>query len=135
MIDSRPDSTPCLHWPGAQLRRYRNDLYAIPPLEPHDPAQEIRWDLKEELRIPHLGLTLNPDALKDQGLDLQPSRSVAVIRFRRGGERCQPKGRGYHHALKKMFQDSGVPPWERNRIPLIFIEEKLVAVWGYWVCD
>jgi tRNA(Ile)-lysidine synthase len=134
MIDSRPDSTPCLHWLGAELRRYREDLYAIPPLAPHDHTQEIRWNLKEELRIPHLGVTLNIEVLKDQGFDLKSSRGVAVIRFRRGGERCQPKGRSYHHALKKLFQDAGVPPWERNRIPLIYVDEQLVAVWGYWVC-
>lgn len=134
MIDARPDSTPLLHWPGAELRRYRDDLYAIPPLLVHETTQEIPWDLREDLPIPHLGVTLKMQTLKAQGLNLQPRQHAAVIRFRRGGERCQPKGRSHHHALKKLFQDSGVPPWERDRIPLIYVDEQLVAVWGYWVC-
>ena len=27
----------------------------------------------------------------------------------------------------------GVPPWERSRVPLLFIEDKLIAVVGYFL--
>jgi tRNA(Ile)-lysidine synthase len=41
------------------------------------------------------------------------------VRTRRGGERIALPGRGHHHALKHVLQDFGVPPWERERLPLL----------------
>ncbi|MEN8131765.1 MAG: tRNA lysidine(34) synthetase TilS [Pseudomonadota bacterium] len=134
MLQARQDSTPCLRWPGGELRRYRDDLHAIPPLAPHDSAQRYHWKLKQDFSIPHLGLTLTTDALKAQGLELSTSLNELTVRFRAGGERCKPKGRKHHHMLKKLFQNRGVLPWERDRIPLIYADGRLVVVWGYWVC-
>ncbi|MGB5540521.1 MAG: tRNA lysidine(34) synthetase TilS, partial [Gammaproteobacteria bacterium] len=57
------------------------------------------------------------------------------VGWRRGGERCAPAGRGQHHALKKLFQEAGIPPWQRARIPLIFIDRQLAAVPGLWICE
>jgi tRNA(Ile)-lysidine synthase len=57
------------------------------------------------------------------------------VAWRQGGECCQPAGRGHHHSLKKLFQEKGVPPWERSRIPLIYIQDQLAAVAGLWVCE
>ena len=35
--------------------------------------------------------------------------------------------------LKKLYQESNIPPWTRNRIPLIYIEDRLAAVPGLWI--
>lgn len=134
MLQARQDSTPCLRWPGGELRRYRDDLHAIPPRTPHDSAQSYHWQLKQDLSIPHLGLTLTADVLKAQGLELSTTLTELTVRFRVGGERCKPTGRKHHHELKKLFQDRGVLPWERDRIPLLYANGRLVVVWGYWVC-
>ncbi|MCP4406857.1 MAG: tRNA lysidine(34) synthetase TilS [Gammaproteobacteria bacterium] len=134
MLHARQDSTPYLRWPGGELRRYRDDLHAILPLEPHDSTQSYHWTLNRELPIPHLGLTLTAEALKAQGLELPTSLNDITVRFRQGGECCKLKGRKNHHALKKLFQGAGILPWERNRIPLIYADGRLVVVWGYWVC-
>ena len=29
----------------------------------------------------------------------------------------------------------GVPPWERNRVPLLYVNEDIAAVVGYCVCE
>ncbi|MGH8035723.1 MAG: tRNA lysidine(34) synthetase TilS, partial [Lysobacterales bacterium] len=42
---ARADANPCLRWPGAELRRYRDSLYAMPPLPPA-PTASIPWDLR-----------------------------------------------------------------------------------------
>jgi len=44
-------------------------------------------------------------------------------------------GRNAHHDLKHLFQEAGVPPWMRDRIPLIYRDEQLIAVAGYWIAD
>lgn len=54
-----------------------------------------------------------------------------TVRFRTGGERIKlPKRQGTHE-LKKLFQEWCIPPWQRNLVPLIYGDEKLVAVAGY----
>jgi tRNA(Ile)-lysidine synthase len=35
--------------------------------------------------------------------------------------------------LKKLLQEAGVPPWERDTIPLLYVGEELAAVAGLWI--
>ena len=37
--------------------------------------------------------------------------------------------------VKKLMQEAGIPPWQRSRIPLIYIEHQLACVCGYWVAE
>ena len=55
------------------------------------------------------------------------------MQFRKGGESIQPMGRPQHHTLKKLFQERGIPPWIRDRTPLIYIDEQLAAVGNLFV--
>ena len=57
-----------------------------------------------------------------------------TVRYRQGGEACRTARHGVTHSLKKLLQEAGVPPWERECIPLIYVGEQLAAVAGYWVC-
>jgi tRNA(Ile)-lysidine synthase len=36
-------------------------------------------------------------------------------------------------SLKNLFREADVPPWERQRIPILFAGERVVAVAGHWV--
>jgi tRNA(Ile)-lysidine synthase len=134
VISARWDSVPLVTWPGAEVRRYRDDLYAMQPLPVHDPAIVLCWDPHGPLRIPHLDITLEPSILAALKIDGTTTTPVVTVRFRRGGERCRPAGCKHHRELKKLFQEAGVPPWERDRIPLIYAGARLVAVIGYWKC-
>ena len=52
-----------------------------------------------------------------------------LVRARRGGERLSQPGRANSHALKHVLQELGVPPWERERLPLVFAADgELLAV-------
>jgi tRNA(Ile)-lysidine synthase len=135
ILKAGEDRTPLVHWRGAEVRRYRDDLYAMIPLPTHDPQQEFIWCLDRPLSIPHLGMTINLEDLTTQGLVLPSSVSQVTVRFRVGGEQCRPRGESHHHALKKLFQQARVPPWQRDRTPLIYVQDKLVAVVGYWICE
>jgi tRNA(Ile)-lysidine synthase len=125
--------SPCVRWAGAELRRYRDDLHAMAPLPPHDPAMVLRWDPSAPLPIPHLGLELRGGDLMRLGVAIP--RQGLTVGFRRGGERCRPAAAPHHRSLKTLFQEAGVPPWERERIPLIYADGRLVAVMGHWACD
>jgi tRNA(Ile)-lysidine synthase len=79
-----------------------------------------------------LGITLDRLELESRGIVL-PAAALRV-RFRRGGERIRLPGRGHSHSLKKLLQERGVPPWLRERLPLVYEGEgegeRLVAVLG-----
>ncbi len=133
-VNARADCSPLIAWRGVEVRRYRDDLYAMPPLAPHDPNQVLAWDVREPLQIPHLNVTLEASLFESSGITNAANRPDITVRFRRGGERCRPRGRLQHHDLKKLLQEAGVPPWERDRIPLVYVGERMVAVFALWAC-
>lgn len=55
------------------------------------------------------------------------------VRFRRGGEKIRLPGRQGRHSLKNLFQEAGTPPWERDVMPLIYLNDMLAAVGGLWI--
>tara|TARA_Y100001960_G_scaffold333778_1_gene440914 strand:+ start:758 stop:1042 length:285 start_codon:yes stop_codon:yes gene_type:complete len=51
------------------------------------------------------------------------------LRWGRGVQTVQPLGRGPHRrSLRKLLQETSIPPWERERIPLIFIDGRFAAM-------
>lgn len=136
VIGSRPDSEPCVCWGRFEMRRFREQLFLLPRSQLLQQAEAVNWALGEPLQLPRAGGVLTAEPVTGNGL-----RAAAVaagnvrVDWRRGGERCRPAGRGHHHSLKKLFQEQGIPPWERSRIPLIYIQDQLAAVAGLWVCE
>jgi tRNA(Ile)-lysidine synthase len=55
------------------------------------------------------------------------------IRLRSGGERLQPDPRRPRRTLKNLFQESGVPAWERDRLPMLVHGDDVVWVAGLGV--
>lgn len=124
VMTAKPDRCPLIAWPGAELRVWREKLYAQKPFAPHDPTRQIRWNNAEPLSLPtDLGCLQPIHELSGQEL---------MVKFRCGGEQVLLPGREHHHCLKKLLQQWGVPPWLRDRVPLVFAGEQLVAVAGYY---
>lgn len=123
VIAARPEAAPRVAWPGAEVRRYRDDLYAMPPLAAHDRESVIEWRVDGPLETP-LG-PITPDDLRACGVEWVPGE-VLTVRYRRGGETLQARGRT--HSLKKLFQEWGIPPWGRDRLPFVYRGDRLLAV-------
>lgn len=139
VMNAAIDGMPKVEWgpPGApvEMRRYRDQLYLMAAPPPHDASLKLTWAVEPCLVLP-------------DGSRLMAQRSVGVgiaarhllpggleIRFRQGGERCQPVGRSGSHPLKKVFQELEIPPWVRDRIPLIYNENELISVAGCFTCE
>ena len=135
VLQSRRDAEPCVRWGGYEVRRYRDDLYLLKQRPEPDSSRVLEWLLTESLSLPDAGGVLNASRETGRGIRASAVESAVQVGWRRGGERCLPAGRGQHHSLKKLFQEQGIPPWERSRIPLIYIDDQLVAVAGLWVCE
>ena len=133
VFGSSADSTPCVAWGTCELRRYRDDVYALKPLSKHDAKQIIVWvDWEQDLYLPALERSLSKSLLsaefKQQALN---SKLVITVRFRQGGERVQ-RTQGHSLELKTLFQAASLPPWERERVPLIYVGEQLRLVVGIY---
>ena len=127
VVSSREDAKAVVHWPGVEIRRFRNCLYALSPQPKFSPAEVLSWSLKQPLLLPN-----NQGCLVACGAESLGASEVTV-KFRRGGERFHPLGRKGSHPLKKLLQEWQVPPWRRNNLPLIFLEDLLLAIPGYGV--
>ena len=68
-----------------------------------------------------------PKRVAGRGLKLSRHKELRVS-FRQGGETCRPSGRGGSRKLKKLLQELAVPYWLRDRVPLLYAGEELVAV-------
>jgi tRNA(Ile)-lysidine synthase len=133
VLAARSDANPRLQWPGAELRRYHDRLYIMPPLPPAaDTGLRIRWNINESLALP--GGTLGAHATTGSGVRAAADMRLEVG-FRRGGEALRPTGRREHHTLKKLFQEWQVPAWERALVPLVFSGGELIAVADFCVCE
>jgi tRNA(Ile)-lysidine synthase len=135
MLYSGDDARPRVHWPGAEVRRHRDRLYLMPPLSQVYADARHAWDGRETLTLERAGGRLSAQPANGCGLRMPPQGGLFEVCFRRGGEVLQPVGRDHHHALKKLFQAWGVPEWERGRVPLIYLDHRLVAVAGLCVAE
>ena len=115
---------------GVRLRKYRGKvlLDALPPDEPFSP---LRWQGERRLRVPSLKGELFFKRARGKGIAFDSSaKRLFTIRLRAGGERLQPDARRPRRTLKNLFQEAGVPSWERERLPMLFCGDDLVWVPG-----
>jgi tRNA(Ile)-lysidine synthase len=68
------------------------------------------------------------------GLRLAPGERLEIA-WRSGGERCRPWGRAGSASLKKLLQERDIPPWWRDRVPLLYLDGELLAVGDLWLCE
>jgi tRNA(Ile)-lysidine synthase len=135
MLVARADSVPCVTWDGAEVRRYDDLLYLLKPLPAGLPATPIAWDIREELRLPAELGSLRSVRMRGSGLSLERLPQNVQVGFRQGGEQLTPRHARHHRTLKYLLHDARVLPWWRNRIPLIYANDQLIAVADLWVED
>jgi tRNA(Ile)-lysidine synthase len=133
LVTAREDAQPLVTWPGAEARRYRGKLYVLPAGGEAALATEPQCFGSSPLELADgLGtLKLAPGAAP--GLSQTVIEQGLTVRYRRGGEEIQPVGHAHTRKLKKLLQEEGVVPWMRERIPLVYSGDDLVAVADFWI--
>ena len=114
---------------GLRLRVYRGRIAQDPGARAFAP---VPWRGESRLPIP----ALDGEVRFSAGKGIAAARladGAFVVRMRAGGERLQPHPRRPRRTLKKLFQEAGVPAWERERLPLLFCGDDLVWVPGLGV--
>lgn len=136
LIPAAIDASPLLGWKNGQddiqLRRFAGRLYVLKNFSadfdpsPRHIAPGIQLDL---------GANLGTVSLQECAADGIPCQDddELQIRFRSDETSAKPAGRKTR-SFKKLYQDYGVPPWLRDRIPLLYVNGNLAAVGDLFVC-
>ncbi len=131
VINSREDAAPRLRLGDREIRRYRQAIYWLPlyaSLRDCVLAWQPPW---QPLKLPQqLGML----SVDEQGVALRrPEAGEAVsVRFAAQGE-VHIVGRAGGRSVKKLWQEFAVPVWQRERTPLLFYGEQLIAALGVFV--
>lgn len=134
LIPAREDAQPLVSWPGAEVRRYRGNLYLLAEtVAEEEPATIV---LSAEDRWLELGKgrgQMRLEAGVVGGIDNETVERGLTLKYRRGGEVFCPAGRRRTHKLKKLLQEEAIVPWMREQIPLLYSGDRLVAVGDLWI--
>lgn len=137
VIFAKVDANPQFHLGEKVIRRYQNSLYLTDNFRD---LSGICLDFTENsLVLPdNLGMILKQGtkthfvfSWQNHLVELPKTTEPIQIRFHYSGKiKHHPKRP--RETLKKIWQELGVPPWLRNRIPLIFYGEQLQCAVGFF---
>jgi len=123
---------PVLSGQGYSIRRYRDKLYCLTNLSGTEPQDRVWPAGQASIKITD-DRTLSCES-SSKGISRERWQDATVeVRFRRGGEKIRLPGREGHHSLKNLFQEAGIPPWERDAMPFIYLNDTLAAVGDLWI--
>jgi tRNA(Ile)-lysidine synthase len=132
VVGARTTADPVLSTQGYDIRRYRNSLYCLKQQKTELVGERIWPSGQHILKITN-DMVYEMVASSNGIPYAQWHKATVTVKFRSGGETIQLLGRPGHHSLKHLYQEAGIPPWERAALPLIYLDNQLAAVGEYWI--
>ena len=115
------------------VRSYSGQLILTAKAEPDSSFNQEYWqDVNQPLTLSN-GVVLRTKITQHVGLRLPKENETVLVKPRSGGEKCLPDYRGKSTSLKKAFQELAVPPWQREWLPVIYFNDRIVAVPGVFI--
>tara|TARA_B100000795_G_scaffold57772_1_gene38278 strand:- start:34 stop:1386 length:1353 start_codon:yes stop_codon:yes gene_type:complete len=137
VVESRIDASPKVICGDSEYRRYDGRLYLLDSIklvsEPVENPLDLSLQHRDAINLGG-GMQLVAEPTRGEGLRMPENRAFRIAN-RQGGEHCHPVGRSRSNSLKKCLQEFGLEPWWRDRVPLILLDQQIVAVADLWVCE
>lgn len=115
------------------LRRYQGMAYLSVEL-PLPMSVDLSWQGEATLLLPGNGCLSCEQVEGVGGLSMARIQGHRLtVRYRSGGERFKPDAGRPTRTLKQLYQERHVPPWLRERMPLLFLDDELIVVPGIGV--
>ena len=131
LCGAREDAAVCISYGGWQVHRYQGRVYALRALGEFDQSIVLPWHGEAELDWPALNTRLRFTRTQGFGISLAKlQRAPVTLRLRQGGEILRPHPNAATRTLKNLLQEHRVPPWQRDRLPLLYCGEEMVCVLG-----
>jgi tRNA(Ile)-lysidine synthase len=132
MLAAQDDRMPCIEWDEVEVRRHRGLLYCCPRMTAA-PAMDQEWDWRAPARLAGAPGVLRAEIAHGVGVKRSVLPARVSIRTRCGGERLRLPGREHRSELKKLLQEANILPWWRDRLPLVYVGDTLMAVADLWI--
>ncbi|MDD2916206.1 MAG: tRNA lysidine(34) synthetase TilS [Gallionella sp.] len=131
LCHARQDAAVCIEYGDWQVHRYQGGVYVLRAPGDFDRNLVLAWQGEPELDWPALNIRLRFEHEQAAGISLAKLRRAPVtLRLRQGGEALRPHPNAATRTLKNLLQEHPVPPWWRDRLPLLYCGEELVCVPG-----
>ena len=132
LCDAREDATVCISYGDCwEVRRYQGEVYILRALGEFDRDLVLPWHGEAELDWPALHTRLRFNHSHGVGISLAKlQRAPVTLRLRQGGEALRPQKNAALRTLKNLLQEQHIPPWQRERLPLLYCGDELVCVPG-----
>ncbi len=115
-------------WQDWQLRCYREHAYVLPVTLPAVDFS-IVWQGEPEITLPASHGVLRFESGIGQGLSLHKLQQCMVtVRSRHGSEHIKLEAGRPRQSLRNLLPQQGVPPWQRELLPLLYCGDELVLV-------
>ncbi|CAM8374403.1 MesJ tRNA(Ile)-lysidine synthase MesJ [Candidatus Methylopumilus planktonicus] len=134
VLTAKKDATIKIHLSKFyEICRFQDEIYIVPKNKNIQKKYEMIWAGESEIILPN-GQKLTFKKVKGRGINLKfLSNQKLKIRNRQGGESFKPDSKRPTKKIKQLLQESDLPPWERDNLPLIFVGDELAAVPNFGV--
>ncbi|RJS95326.1 tRNA lysidine(34) synthetase TilS [Salinisphaera sp. Q1T1-3] len=128
LLEAREHNSPRVVFGATEVRRFDGRLFVMRRLAP-PPDGVFAWTGPATVALPGDAGCLALDA----PVPATAWPDALTVVFRRGGERIV-RADGRRIALKDWLREQRIAPWVRERMPLIYVADRLVAVADRWLC-
>ncbi len=129
LSDAPEDAAPEVVLGTHALRRYRGGLRLV-PRDAGSGRWSLPWQGESSVALPDGRFVHTQRGVGDGVSQLRLEGRQPELRNRHGGERFQVAANRPRRELKKLFQETGIAPWERDRLPLLCVGEQVIWVPG-----
>ncbi len=131
LCGARQDAAVCIEYGGWQVRRYQGRVYMLRAQGEFDRNFVLPWQGEARLDWPALNEQLIFKQTPGICISLAKLQSAPVtLRLRHGGETLRPHPNVATRSLRNLLQEHHVPPWQRDRLPLLYCGDELACVVG-----
>lgn len=133
VINSKLDKNPKLIFYKYEIRRYKNCIFCLPYYPSIRKLMLFWYHPWNYLKLP---FNLGKVAITNKGTKIIAplDNELVNIRFQFNGK-ISIKNRLKRKKLKKIWQELKVPPWNRERVPLLFYNNKFIAALGFFIVN
>ena len=129
LLGARHDARVCVGLGRLEIWRFRGGAYLVPVAPGR--AAPVRWQGEAIVDVPSAGVVVAMDPVQGAGLKRSVlERGEVTLGVRQGGERLRLHPGGPHRSLKNLLQEHAIPPWQRDRLPLLWCDGQLLWAAG-----
>ena len=110
------------------LRRYQGCVYLVDDVPNFDANFQLHWHGEDVVTLPDQSRLVFSQKLSE-GIALRHiATKKLTIRYRQGGETIKPEQNRPTRRLNALLQAANIPPWQRERFPLLFLDADLAIL-------